>query len=82
MHPVFLDMMFASTVSKKDNSCAQVDATDFGWARAFKMESRSEAHETLLLLFVRDSVPKTCICNNAKEIIQVMFNKKLKDAAC
>ena len=34
---------------QKSNRCAQVYATDFRWARAFPMASKSEAHETLLL---------------------------------
>ena len=81
-HPAFSVMMFASTMSRRGNRCAQVYATDFGWTRAFSMASRSEAHETLLLLFVRNGVPPTCICNNAKEIIHGKFSQKLKDAAC
>ena len=72
--------MFASTVSRKDNKCAQVYDTDFGWARASPMASRSEAHETLLLLFARDGVPPAFICNNAKEMVQGKFYKNLKDA--
>ena len=75
-------MIFASTVPRKGNRCAQVYATDFGWARAFPMASRSEAHETLSLLFVRDGVPLTCICDNAKELVQGKFHQKLKEAAC
>mgnify|MGYP006186246423 CR=1 FL=1 len=81
-HPVFSDTMFTSTVSRRGNRCAQVYATDFGWARAFPMASRSEAHETFLLLFVMDGVPLTCICDNAKEIIQEKFHEKLNEAAC
>ena len=50
-HSVLLDMMFASAVSRRSNRCAQVYATNVGWARAFQMISRSEAHETLLLMF-------------------------------
>ena len=46
------------------------------------MASRSEAHETFTSLFVRDGVPPTCICGNAKEMIQGKFQQKLKDAAC
>ena len=65
-HLIFSDMLFASTVSRRGNSCVQVYITDFGWARAFPMVSRSEADETLLLLFARDGVPPACICNNAK----------------
>ena len=81
-HPVFSDTMFASTVFRRFNICAQVYAADFGWARAFPMASRSEAHETLLLLFARDGVPLACICDNAKEMIKGKFYQKLKDAAC
>ena len=46
------------------------------------MSSRSEAHATLLFLFMRDGIPLTCICNNAKELIQGKFHQKLKKAAC
>ena len=46
------------------------------------MASRNEAHETLLLHFARGSVPPTCICENAKEMIKGKFNQKLKDAVC
>ena len=55
---------------------------DFGLARAFSLASRSEAHETLSLLFARDGVLQTFICDNAKEVIHGMFYQKLKDAAC
>ena len=81
-HTVFSDMMLAITVFRRGNICAQVYGTDFGWARAFPMASKSEAHETLLLLFVRNGVPPTCICNNAMEMIQGKFQQKLKEAAC
>ena len=50
-HPVFLDMIVSRTVFRRGNRCAQVYATDFRWAQIFPMASRSEAHETLLLLF-------------------------------
>ena len=56
--------------------------TDFGWARAFPMTSRSEAHETLSLLFVRDGVPLTWVCDNARELVQGKFHQKLKVVAC
>ena len=46
------------------------------------MAFRSEAHETLLLLFARYEVLPACICNNAKKMIQGKFYQKLKDAAC
>ena len=81
-HLVFSDMIFANTVSRRGNKCAQVYATNFGWARAFPMTSRSEAHETLSLLFVTDGVPPACICDSVKEMIQGKLYQKLKDAAC
>ena len=72
-HPVFSDAMFPSTVSRKGNRFTQLYTADFGWARAFPMASRSEANETLPLLFARDGVPQACICDNAKEIVQGKF---------
>ena len=81
-HPIFSDTIFDSTVSRKGDRCAQVYATNFGWARAFPMASRSEAHETLSLLFVWNGVPPTCICDNARELVQGNFHQKLKEAAC
>ena len=66
VHPVFSNMMFASTVSRRGNRCAQVYATDFGWARAFSMALGSEAHEILSLVFVRDGVLPACTCDSAK----------------
>ena len=80
-HPVFSDTMLANTVSRRGNRYAQVYATGFGWARAFPMASRSEAYETLLLVFAWDDVLPTCICNNDKEILQGKFYQKLQDAA-
>ena len=81
-HPVFSDTIFATTVFKRGNRYAQVYATDFGWARAFPMSVRSEAHESLLLLFAWDRVLPGCIWNNIREMIQGEFCQKLKDAAC
>ena len=80
--PIFSDTIFASTVSRRGNRCAQVYAVDFGWASAFPMASISEAHETLSLLFMRDGVPLTCICDNAKEMVQGKFHQKLNESAC
>ena len=43
---------------------------------------RSEAHETLSLLFARDCVPPANIHDDAQEIVQGKFYQKLKEAAC
>ena len=60
----------------------QIFATDVGWSCSFTMKLNSEAHEALLILFQWDEVPPAIICNNAKEMIQGEFNKKLKEASC
>ena len=72
-HPLFSDTMFASTVSRKGNRCAQVYATYFGWAIAFPWALTSEAHETFLLLFARNGVPPACIFHDAKVMIHGKF---------
>ena len=46
------------------------------------MASRSEAHETLSLMFARDGVLQDCIFDNVEEMVQGKFYQKLKDAAC
>ena len=81
-HPAHPVMMFANTVLKRGNKCEQAYATDFGWARAFSMASRSEAYETLSLLFARDGVLPAYKCDNAKEMVQGKFYQKLKEAVC
>ena len=74
--------MFAIAVSRMGDGCAQVNATDYGWARVFPISSRSEAHKTLSLLFTQDSIQSTCIYDSAKEMIHCKFYQKLKNAAC
>ena len=64
-HDIFTDTMIAGTVSKRGNKNAQVYTTSYGWCRAFPMTKKSDAHETLSLLFKRDGVPPTMIMDNA-----------------
>ena len=79
---MFSDTVFSITMPRKGNKCAQVYGTNFDWARVHTMASRSERHETLPLLFVRNNVLPTHRYDNAKEMIQGKFYEKLKDAAC
>ena len=81
-HPAFSDTIFAIMVPRRGNRCACVYATDFGLAKSFPMASRSEAKETLSLLFARKGILPTCICDNAKEMVQGKYYQKFKDAAC
>ena len=51
-HDVYGDTMFAKTTSwQRKNKCAQVFGTRFGWARAYPMQSKGDAHEALSSLF-------------------------------
>ena len=66
---MFLEMLVASTVSKRGNKWTQVYDTDDGWAKVNPMTSRGEAHESLFLLFARDGVLPAHIPDNPKEMI-------------
>jgi hypothetical protein len=81
-HTTFTDTMFAGTHSCKGNKCAQVYSTSFGCARAHPMTRMGEAHETLSLLFHRDSVPPTMVLDGSKEQCKGDFNRKLSEADC
>ena len=74
-HSVFLDTIFVSTVSRIGKKCAQVNATEFVWARAFPMASGREAHKAFSLLFARDGIPPACFCDNSKKMIQAKFTR-------
>ena len=45
-------------------------------------EAKGEDHETLSLLFHRDSVPLTTIADGSKEQTLGEFKQKLKEANC
>ena len=79
---MFTDTMSSSVLSKNGNKYAQVFSTDFGWAKAFPMQRKSEAHEALSLLFSRHSVPHTMIMDGSKEQTLGEFRKKLCQADC
>ena len=81
-HPVFTDTMFADTYSRRNNKCAQVFATDFGWVRVYPMKTKGEAHETLSLLFQREGVPPSIVMDGSKEQTLGKFRHKLVDASC
>jgi hypothetical protein len=74
--------MFAGTESKNGNKCCQVFATNFGWARVHPLKRKGEAHEVLLLMFKRDSVPPEMILDGSKEQVKGAFRRKLKEVNC
>jgi len=63
---VFADTLISGTVSKRGNKYAEIFATDFGWARAYPMKRKGEAHEALSLLFQRTGVPENLIVDRSK----------------
>ena len=81
-HPVFGDTLFAGTVSKRGNNCAEIFVTSFGWTRVFPMKTKGDAHEALSLLFQRDGVPPVCIVDGSKEQVEGDFRRKCKEASC
>ena len=79
---VFADTLISGTVSKRGNKYAEIFATDFGWARAYPMKRKGEAHEALSLLFQRTGVPDNLIVDGSKEQVQGDFKKKCSEAGC
>ena len=78
---VFTDTMKANEVSNRGNRYVQVYCTPEGWTRAFPMKKKSEAHETLSLLFSRDGVPNVMIMDGAREQVMGEFRKKCRQAS-
>ena len=76
---MYTDTMFSNVKSKAGNTCAQVYATSNGWTRAFPMESKGQAHESLSLLSQRDGVPNTMIMDGSLEQTKGLFRKKCHD---
>ncbi len=66
---LYTDTMFASTVSSRGNTCAQIFVNDLEWVRSFPMTRKGDAHTCLDLLFPEEGVPNTIIMDDAKELV-------------
>ena len=66
-HSVFSDTMIAGVTSKSGNKNTQVYCTQYGWSRFHPIKLKSDAHESLSLLFSRDGVPPRIAVDNSKE---------------
>ncbi len=75
-HTTFTDTLFAGTPSHSGNKCAQAYSTSFGWARAQTMTRKSEAHETLSLLFHCDGVRPTMVFDSSKKQCKGDFKRQ------
>ena len=67
---LFTDTFEAGIVSHRGNKYAQVYAHRNTWCKAYPMTRKSNAHETLSLLFAQEGVPSPLILDGARE--QVM----------
>ena len=54
LHNVYSDTLFATTVSRRGNRCAQIFATNNGCLCSSSIKLKSEAREMLSLLFQQD----------------------------
>ncbi|MGL4350630.1 MAG: hypothetical protein ACRCT2_08740, partial [Plesiomonas shigelloides] len=76
----FTDTMKSNIISKRGNKYAQVYCSAEGWTRVFPIKKRSEAHETVSLLFARDGVPNVMVMDGAREQVMGEFKKKCRQA--
>ena len=67
---MYSDTMKASIRSRNGNKYMQVYCMRSGWTLAIPMQSKSDAHETLSLLFSRHGIPNILIVDGAKEQVQ------------
>jgi hypothetical protein len=79
---LYTDTMFASTVSTRGNTCAQVFVNDLEWVRSFPLGRKGDAHTCLDLLFPEDGVPNIMIMDDAKELTGGAFRSKCRQAGC
>ena len=79
---VYTDTLLTNTPSRRGNKYAQVYYAENGWKRAFPMKKKSQAHETLSLLFSRDGVPAKIICDGAREQVHGEFKRKCRQSDC
>ncbi len=81
-HLVFTVTIFSNTYLLRNNKCAQVFASDFGWAHVYPMKTNGEAHEALSLMFEHEGVPPSMIMDGSKEQTLGKFCWKIVDAHC
>ena len=67
------DTLEAEIVSHRGNKYAQVYAHRNTWCKAYPMAKKSDAHETLSLLFAQEGVPSTLVVDGAREQVMGEF---------
>ena len=64
---MLIDTTKASTTSKRGNRYSQLFSLPNGRVRVFALPSKSNVHDTLVLIFKREGVPTTMIMDSSKE---------------
>ena len=65
--PVFSDTLKVGNKYKRGNVYGQAYCTSYGWRYCNHMQKKSEAHDTLFIIFKRDGVPPKMVVENSKE---------------
>ena len=79
---LFTDTLDAGIVSHRANKYAQVYAHRNTWCKAYAMATKSDAHETLSLLFAQEGVPSTLVMDGAREQVMGEFRHNSRQADC
>ncbi len=81
-HPVFTDKMFSKTYLSRNNKCAKVFTTDFGWQWVYPKKIKGEANEALSLMFQCEGVSLSMVMDGSKEQTLGKFCQKPVNAHC
>ena len=79
---LFTDTLEARIISNRGNRYAQVNAQRNTWCKAYPMAKKSDAHETIPLLFAQEGVPSTLVMDGAREQAMGEFRHKARQADC
>ena len=79
---VYTDTFYGKCKSLRGNKYCQIFATEFHFVRAYPMEFKNEAHFALDDWFHENGVPRTIICDNAREMTHGVFRKKVNKVQC
>ena len=79
---LFTDTVEAGIVSHRGNKYALVYAHRKTWCNAYPVAKKSDAHETLSLLFAQEGVPSTLVMDGTREQVMGKFVQKARQADC
>ena len=78
-YPVFSDSLQSGCLSAAGMKYGQAYCTSFRCYRCYLMKKKSEAHETLSLMFKHDGVPPRMIVDNSKEKSLGKFQRNCRE---